>query len=284
MTRVQGTVKWFSNKKGYGFIEPTSEDAPTKDDIFVHQSSVTSDGYRTLIEGWVVEFDVVNDDDGKLKADNVTAPGGGPCTGPRRRRRNKPNDAEDDDEPTESKKAGEEEPEEEPREKPSRSKKKQTPNSGKQAQQPQWHDILEDNVKEGLDKKGIRRTTGTVDVSIGPVRIKLGTRSYTSMAHEDGILAEGSFTCDEKGAVGLQWERALQFKDGSWSSLPADGLITSLVLTDDAAQAVGTEETPESLWGAGKTDPKDELEKNGFQMRRVVLTPKPKASKASAEE
>lgn len=48
-SRVQGTVKWFSNKKGYGFIEPTSENSPTKEDIFVHQSSVTSDGYRTLV-------------------------------------------------------------------------------------------------------------------------------------------------------------------------------------------------------------------------------------------
>jgi cold shock CspA family protein len=49
MSRVEGTVKWFSNKKGYGFVEPTSEGATTTEDIFVHQSSVKSDGYRTLV-------------------------------------------------------------------------------------------------------------------------------------------------------------------------------------------------------------------------------------------
>jgi cold shock CspA family protein len=52
MARVQGTVKWFSNKKGYGFIEPTSDNAPTKEDIFVHQSSVKSDGFRTLVSSF----------------------------------------------------------------------------------------------------------------------------------------------------------------------------------------------------------------------------------------
>ena len=44
--RLTGTVKWFSNKKGYGFIAPS--DNP-EDDIFVHQSVVTSSGYRSLV-------------------------------------------------------------------------------------------------------------------------------------------------------------------------------------------------------------------------------------------
>jgi len=47
--KYQGTVKWFSNKKGFGFIAPTSDDAPTKDEIFVHQTAIVTDGaYRTL--------------------------------------------------------------------------------------------------------------------------------------------------------------------------------------------------------------------------------------------
>ena len=47
--KYQGTVKWFSNKKGFGFIAPTSENAPTKDEIFVHQTAIVTDGqYRTL--------------------------------------------------------------------------------------------------------------------------------------------------------------------------------------------------------------------------------------------
>ena len=45
---VKGTVKWFSNKKGYGFVTP-AEGSPTDEDVFVHQSSITSEGYRTLV-------------------------------------------------------------------------------------------------------------------------------------------------------------------------------------------------------------------------------------------
>ena len=48
MSKVQGTVKWFSNKKGFGFITP-GEGSPTSEDIFVHQSSILSEGYRTLV-------------------------------------------------------------------------------------------------------------------------------------------------------------------------------------------------------------------------------------------
>lgn len=46
--KVQGSVKWFSNKKGYGFITP-AEGSPISEDIFVHQSSIHCDGYRTLV-------------------------------------------------------------------------------------------------------------------------------------------------------------------------------------------------------------------------------------------
>jgi len=50
---VKGTVKWFSNQKGYGFITP--EDGP---DVFVHHTVIQGDGYKTLEEGQSVEFDV----------------------------------------------------------------------------------------------------------------------------------------------------------------------------------------------------------------------------------
>ena len=46
-------MKWFSNEKGYGFIEREGGD-----DVFVHFSSIQGDGYRTLDEGQAVEFDV----------------------------------------------------------------------------------------------------------------------------------------------------------------------------------------------------------------------------------
>ncbi len=50
---AQGTVKWFSNQKGYGFI--TQENGK---DIFVHFSAVQGDGYKTLQEGDKVDFEV----------------------------------------------------------------------------------------------------------------------------------------------------------------------------------------------------------------------------------
>jgi cold shock CspA family protein len=52
MSKVKGTVKWFNNRKGYGFITPTTENSPTEEDIFVHQTSIFSgDEYRTLVSG-----------------------------------------------------------------------------------------------------------------------------------------------------------------------------------------------------------------------------------------
>jgi cold shock protein len=51
---MQGTVKWFSNSKGYGFIG--RKDGP---DVFVHYSAIVGDGYRTLQRGGPVEFEIV---------------------------------------------------------------------------------------------------------------------------------------------------------------------------------------------------------------------------------
>ena len=48
-----GTVKWFSDEKGFGFITP--EDGST--DLFVHQSAINADGFRTLAEGAKVSFE-----------------------------------------------------------------------------------------------------------------------------------------------------------------------------------------------------------------------------------
>jgi cold shock protein len=62
---AQGTVKWFSNEKGYGFI--TREGG---DDVFVHHTAIQSEGYHSLTEGQKVEFEVVQGDKG-LQASNV---------------------------------------------------------------------------------------------------------------------------------------------------------------------------------------------------------------------
>ena len=52
---AQGTVKWFSNEKGFGFIEREGGD-----DVFVHFSAITMEGYKSLAEGQKVEFEVVD--------------------------------------------------------------------------------------------------------------------------------------------------------------------------------------------------------------------------------
>ena len=62
---AEGTVKWFSDKKGFGFIE--QEDG---NDLFVHYSSINSSGFKTLAEGERVSFEVEETDRGP-KAKNV---------------------------------------------------------------------------------------------------------------------------------------------------------------------------------------------------------------------
>ena len=64
---AEGTVKWFDNKKGYGFIETDD----SGEDVFVHYSAVQLEGFKTLEEGQRVRFDVVQGDKGP-KAANVT--------------------------------------------------------------------------------------------------------------------------------------------------------------------------------------------------------------------
>ncbi|MBM4055539.1 MAG: cold-shock protein [Planctomycetes bacterium] len=62
---AKGTVKWFNDSKGFGFI--SQENGV---DVFVHQTSIKSEGFRTLAEGDKVEFDVITDQKGQ-KATNV---------------------------------------------------------------------------------------------------------------------------------------------------------------------------------------------------------------------
>ena len=53
----KGIIKWFNNEKGYGFINGSADE-----DIFVHYTSIKQDGYKTLSEGQVVEFNLIKTD------------------------------------------------------------------------------------------------------------------------------------------------------------------------------------------------------------------------------
>jgi CspA family cold shock protein len=75
--RQTGTVKWFSRRKGYGFIEREGSD-----DVFVHFSAIRGEGYKNLFEGQRVEFTVEDDPRGPQAVDVVALDGLPPTTPP----------------------------------------------------------------------------------------------------------------------------------------------------------------------------------------------------------
>merc|ERR1719266_2149568 len=68
----KGSVKWFNSEKGFGFIV----DDENSDEIFVHQTAIHAQGFRSLAEGEEVEFEVEIDERQRKKAHNVTGPDG----------------------------------------------------------------------------------------------------------------------------------------------------------------------------------------------------------------
>lgn len=62
----EGTVKWFNNEKGFGFIE-----VPGEPDVFVHYTAITGEGFKSLEEGQRVQFEIIKGDRGPQAA-NVT--------------------------------------------------------------------------------------------------------------------------------------------------------------------------------------------------------------------
>jgi len=79
--KMTGKVKWFNSTKGFGFITPDDGG----EDLFVHQTSITAEGFRSLEDGEAVEYTIETGDDGRTKALNVTGPGGVNVKGSSRR-------------------------------------------------------------------------------------------------------------------------------------------------------------------------------------------------------
>mmetsp|Transcript_7125 Transcript_7125/g.13112 ORF Transcript_7125/g.13112 Transcript_7125/m.13112 type:complete len:128 (+) Transcript_7125:99-482(+) len=67
----KGTVKWFNTQKGFGFIVPDDG----SEDVFVHQTAIQAEGFRSLADGEAVEFEV-EEENGRRKAVQVTGPDG----------------------------------------------------------------------------------------------------------------------------------------------------------------------------------------------------------------
>ncbi len=72
VTIHKGVVKWFDTIKGFGFLTPADGSA----DVFVHQSAIFKDGFRSLADGEQVEFKIIKNEKGKVNAKDVTGPNG----------------------------------------------------------------------------------------------------------------------------------------------------------------------------------------------------------------
>jgi len=171
-----------------------------------------------------VEFEVEKEESGKLKAINVTAPGGGSLKPPPRDRRRRGRKGKGSGESGDEAVSGDEE-----------GKKGGGRNGGKKKEskprEPPFHSVIEDTVKEKIAAKGVDLGQKmTIDVAHGESRVKLGQGGYAGLAHAGGMVGEGTYTCDAKGNVSFKWERCLEYKDGAWSKGDTGKLMKSMSL------------------------------------------------------
>jgi hypothetical protein len=180
-----------------------------------------------------VEFDVEKEESGKFKAVNVTAPGGGPLKPPPKR------EPRVKAEPTETDETGElKENSDENAEKTGRGNRRGggrggrgKKSTGEKKVDPPFHDIINDEVKQMIEEKGIELVKkNTIDVALGGARIKLGRGGYCGYCSSDAIVAEGTYTCDEQGVVAFDWKLSVEYSGDGWIAADASKIMPSLSL------------------------------------------------------
>lgn len=155
-----------------------------------------------------MEFDIETEESGKLKCVNVTLPGGAPIQPSALPRRQPKTDEMTDD--AEGK-----------------------PNDAPKPKEPPFHSVIAEELKGTIESNGLKLGDNTtIDVSLNDARIKLGQGGYASMALAEGVIAEGTFICDETAKVTFSWENVLKAEGDAWVPASTDSVMSSFSLTD----------------------------------------------------
>jgi hypothetical protein len=194
-----------------------------------------------------VEFEAITDDNGKLKAQNVTNADGTACPGPepRERRKRQPKkkeggeSGEDDEDGGGEKVDGEKTGDGDGAEKKGKNNRRRRKNSKSKSGEPapgSWYAELEETVQKSMESRNIKMDGGRAFLAIGDARMKIGTGGYVSLAHATGILAEGTYAFDKDGKIVASWEHVLKYDGTEWKASSADeekeALVMEINLTD----------------------------------------------------
>lgn len=181
-----------------------------------------------------VEFAIEKEESGKLKAVNVTAPGGGPVKPPKRERKRGPRKGRGH--------GGGDAGGAEPATAANGSNGKGGGGAAakeKPPREPPFHDVIKEDAKAQITEKGVELGRKmTIDVALEQARIKLGQGGYAGLAHASGMVGEGAYVCDEDGLVKFTWERCLKHADGKWSLGDTGELLQSFSLANGKSWAV----------------------------------------------
>jgi len=175
-----------------------------------------------------VEFEIEKEESGKLKAMNVTAPGGGPVKAPKRDRKRGPRKGGRGGGGGDADGAAAE-----PAAAATNGKSGGGAAKEKSVREPPFHDVINEEAKAKITGKGVELGRKmTIDVALDQARIKLGQGGYAGLAHGSGMVGEGTYVCDQDGLVQFTWERCLKHADGKWSLGDTSALIQSFSLVN----------------------------------------------------